>query len=578
MLAFFWTTFHPATIRVLQPSTAEVLWESEYSVSTVPKDYLRPVAVAEASHTCEPVPNSHLWSNPSGYTLSIPTSHTPKEDLVSVLGLPPPPPLPPPLPDQLSEAPKAKPVSSADQKPAFVPEQKPQTATAPRDRATEQRPSSQSLSPTSPTSKAVLPAAAVAKQSPPSLEKLASPPDSPTDSRTGARRTGGLLPPPTEDMLQKFAQKWNLDANSRKFLKGLPGPVQAAVVSGFRASETTHCVNALMHAYACSVARKLASSPETFGALDQAMDQFIGRWHLDDEARSFIRELPPEVQFEVIIGFHPKEGTPDYGALLRNFARSVATNLGKRGTVKSTPSTPLTSPTSAGTSTQSKATPSTPTTGSTAATVTSPPSEAKSTPAKRGGAASPVAAEGNHESPESLQEFSKRFELGASTLAMLNGLPVSVRGMVIAGFKPKTGTRNIEALLHGYAASIAQRQGLTLPGGLPPPMPSSPTNAGSPTAAGVSKTDKAEKPKKASTPTGPKTSPTSADSRRTVQKPQGFGFALLQEGSSSEGESEAKPKASVSESPSQTSKAGNASPDKASSQKGRGQNAKGKKA
>ncbi|CAE8730870.1 unnamed protein product, partial [Polarella glacialis] len=359
--------------------------------------------------------------------------------------------------------------------------------------------------------------------------KSAGPP-----TETGSMKKGGALCSSDAEALRDFSHHWRLDDNTQKYLAGLPSNVQSAVISGFKASQSTHCVSALLHGYARAIAQKLAPS-----LTDWDLNVFVKLWCLDQETQQYLEELPKSLAREVIIGFHPKEGTPNLGNQVRRFTQSIADNMGIR--------LPLGPGTAAAARRFSAA-------AVTAACSVDAVGATRSHPPER--SASPE---------EQLCAFAERWQLTEATQQSIRTLPSDLRQQVVTGFQPKPGTRNVEALLHGYARSIQSRMGKApFPSGLPgvsivsaPPADSAPPSEvrvfflirGRSLCEGITATGTDSKPSWKAPPSAAPflagfakaAKATAAEKPKALPKvksSQGFGFALLRDGDSSSGEEE----------------------------------------
>lgn len=381
VLAYFYTGFHPATLRSNNGEFAEVLWDTEWSVSTLPVSYLRPAL--------RPVSSTEAPPRPA-------------------------------VPFQTSNA-SDGPQAGREQPPLGSS----MSAREARGRGQEAETAANGLH--------YLQGFSASSESTRSLDDRRQSQaswQSSDDQIVAPMTLQGELP--TEEELNSFADGWCLDENSRKFLAGLAPQVQAVVLTGFRASKSSR-VKPLLHAFATSIARKICSQDEA--ELERTRHEFLVRWQMDEEAESFLMTFPPKVQFEVFIGFHPKENTPNIILLLKSFAKSIAEKID--GTRQS---------------------------GSVTASATKHVSSSI-------GTAQPV-KESSAESLQTAQAFLQKFNLSSTSADMLNRLSPECRSYVMKEFRPKQSTRCVDALLHGFAQSVAPVFGQTIQPVLPLPTPS----------------------------------------------------------------------------------------------------------
>lgn len=517
MFAWFYTEWHTATVRRLfehhGEDKAEVLWDTEFSTSELSMTWLAPIpGVQQAAEL--PAENGGAGHAASAdqfrLDMKAPAVAAPP-GLASTAGpasaasanLPPSMPPPPP----------PAPLSTASPWPAMVPPDARHTAplTAPPTSAPSY---TNQAAPAAPTAQAVrvAPTAATAPSTP-----------APTGSAVAATRktktdTSHSDPKERQPLreLREFCDHWGFEENTRRYLVGLPAKVQKVVISNFEAPPTVQCVDALVHNFAKSILLK-------HGYEDLDMDQFVARWSLDDETRRYLEGLPADLKCEVLYGFHPKDGKQDPGVQIRRFTQSIADKQG----IVLPPSLRL----GAGTATPSSA----PLANAQSGTPQS------STTASSFSQRSPTALESKQTLQEELLVFIQSWQLSPVTAQAVKSLPANLQRQVLSGFSPKQGTRNVEALLHGYIKSISVSTGGPEVKEPRAPKEAAKAKAAKKEAPKQEQPEPKEKRKEASTAGVAPPPARQRPSPGPKSKPLGTGFAVLNESSSEPDEEEISP-------------------------------------
>lgn len=501
VFAWFYTEWHTAKVRRLfeheGEDKAEVLWETEFSTSELSMSWLAPMPGLKAAE----LPAGHTASadqirvDMKVAGVAAPPGLASTGGAVASANLPPSMP-PPPPPAPLSIA------SISSSYPAM------QTApTAPPASA----PSTNQAAPAAPTAQAVRVATAATVPNTPARPATAV--AAARKTKTDTSHSDPKEQPLRE--LREFCDHWGFEENTRRYLVGLPAKVQKVVINNFEAPPTVQCVDALVHNFAKSILLK-------HGYEDLDMDQFVARWSLDDETRRYLEGLPADLKCEVLYGFHPKDGKQDPGVQIRRFTQSIADKQG----IVLPPSLRL----GAGTATPS----SVPLANAQSGTPQS------STTASSFSQRSPTALESKQTLQEELLVFIQSWQLSPVTAQAVKSLPANLQRQVLSGFSPKKGTRNVEALLHGYIKSIS------VTGGPEVKEPRASKEAAKGKAARKeapkqSQPEPKDKRKEASTPGVAPPPAQQRPSPGTKSKLLGTGFAVLNESSSEPEEEEISP-------------------------------------
>ncbi|CAE7824457.1 unnamed protein product [Symbiodinium sp. CCMP2592] len=521
VFAWFYTEWHTATVRRLfehhGEDKAEVLWDTEFSTSELSMTWLAPIpgvslGLQQAAELSTDIGGAGHAASADQFRLDMKApavaappglgSTAPASAASANL----PPSMPPPPPPA--------PLSIASPSPAMVPPDSDARHTAPLTAPPTSAPSyANQAAPAAPTAQAVrvAPTAATAPSTPAPTASVAATRKTKTDTSHSDPKE---LQPLRE--LREFCDHWGFEENTRRYLVGLPAKVQKVVITNFEAPPTVQCVDALVHNFAKSILLK-------HGYEDLDMDQFVARWSLDDETRRYLEGLPADLKCEVLYGFHPKDGKQDPGVQIRRFTQSIADKQG----IVLPPSLRL----GAGTATPSSA----PLANAQSGTPQS------STTASSFSQRSPTALESKQTLQEELLVFIQSWQLSPVTAQAVKSLPANLQRQVLSGFSPKKGTRNVEALLHGYIKSISVSTG-----GPEVKEPRAPKEAAKAKAAKKEapkqiQPEPKEKRKEASTPGVAPPPGQHRPSPGPKSKPLGTGFAVLNESSSEPDEEEISP-------------------------------------
>merc|ERR1712217_331579 len=115
-----------------------------------------------------------------------------------------------------------------------------------------------------------------------------------------------------------------LDEDSERQLRLMPEDIQDDVMENFSPNEHIKDVNALFKSFAATrsckrVARGVPKSPRPKSQKDR-IDEFIEKFGLDAHCEEQLRDLPSELQEDVMSSFNPKPDVDNMAALFRKFA------------------------------------------------------------------------------------------------------------------------------------------------------------------------------------------------------------------------------------------------------------------
>lgn len=253
----------------------------------------------------------------------------------------------------------------------------------------------------------------------------------------------------------EFAERWQLEESALTFLQSLPPDQQVSVISQFDPRGETRNISGKLIAFAKSV-----SSVRRENTL---LESFAQYWALDDDTRMWLRSLPEEALNIVIQEFDPRGDTINPSGKLKVFAKGVVAKLAMNGPfpqggtfpqggLASTPMQEAT-PLNAG---QEAAAPFPAFTGG--------PVPA---PAEEQGA--DVSTIANAKVPghlfEAFTTFAFKWNLDASSIALLESLSEEALDTVLKEFDPRDDTRNVGAKLRAFASAVGSGQGKGAPRG-----------------------------------------------------------------------------------------------------------------
>lgn len=412
--AWFYTEWHTATVRRVfhkadgpHPGLhAEVLWDSEYSTSELPTWWL----VAEKRASTALPPSEPTPSNVETEALR-PSENQPATGhmLLAPNGKPF---APPPGLEGMNELPKDDQMDQGGQM-------------EPPD-----------LSPTQAVELEVKMPQTCSSRAPPKGHVANVPPVPPPSvppSIEVARPLRKRAEGPSDPELRAFVNHWSLSESSRKFLKGLPGFVQQEVVHNFRPG-TTVGIDPILHTFA----RRIWDAK--CDAVD--LERFVENWGLDQQTAEYLESLPPDLQKQVVRGFHPpSEEKRPMDIQIRRFAHSIADKL----------HIPL---------------PRERSNSGTSSMATTKATETGGSPVERDSAGTPAAAPtpATAQPPkvwnqqEELLSFIHRYHVKGVALQTLKSLPTEQMKQVLSEFEPKNGPRDVDKALLSYINNLGKSQ------------------------------------------------------------------------------------------------------------------------
>lgn len=119
------------------------------------------------------------------------------------------------------------------------------------------------------------------------------------------------------DPQQAFVQKWGLNDQAANFLWDMPADARNDVIASFAPRQDTRDVSNLFMSFA---KKRKHGQADAHQEPDQ-LQAFVETWGLNDEASGLLRELPWNVQEEVVSAFAPNEKTRDISNLFVAFAK-----------------------------------------------------------------------------------------------------------------------------------------------------------------------------------------------------------------------------------------------------------------
>eukprot|EP00928_Gymnodinium_smaydae_P053153 TRINITY_DN37208_c0_g1_i1.p1 TRINITY_DN37208_c0_g1~~TRINITY_DN37208_c0_g1_i1.p1 ORF type:complete len:741 (-),score=182.96 TRINITY_DN37208_c0_g1_i1:78-2300(-) len=176
------------------------------------------------------------------------------------------------------------------------------------------------------------------------LNNFAPPPDSPNVSallmsfvkslrsrHRSAAGGGGGAQRESQDPVQAFAERYGFDSRAMDLLQELTPEQREHAVAEFRPPEGwkpgSHA-SALFMSWIKSLRTRQRQEEirEERGvedaAVDEAMREFAERWGLDDFALDRLRELPPDLQDEVMADFNPSSASTNNSAIFMKYVKS----------------------------------------------------------------------------------------------------------------------------------------------------------------------------------------------------------------------------------------------------------------
>lgn len=162
--------------------------------------------------------------------------------------------------------------------------------------------------------------------------------------------------------LEAFVMQWGLDDSAMDALMKLDNATQGRVIEQFEPRQTTRDINRLFHGFLRSVTNTPAESNQYLLAdgIDQAqyevpfmsdpgvnslvpeqsmmypdlfqaegtdmarIQMFLQSWNLDESSRVALMQMDPQVQLQIMHDFAPKPQTQDLNRLFHGFVRSVS--------------------------------------------------------------------------------------------------------------------------------------------------------------------------------------------------------------------------------------------------------------
>lgn len=130
-----------------------------------------------------------------------------------------------------------------------------------------------------------------------------------------------------DEAVAAFIERWNLDDTASAMLTELTANVRLSVLEGFKPGSNTVNVMKRFKAYIGVMQRGLDVPEVSKPAVPQlvseeALDEFIGRFSLDEEAVALLKELPLDARAGVVSTFKPGGNTRNMSARLKAFAQS----------------------------------------------------------------------------------------------------------------------------------------------------------------------------------------------------------------------------------------------------------------
>eukprot|EP00929_Paragymnodinium_shiwhaense_P064916 TRINITY_DN32598_c0_g2_i1.p1 TRINITY_DN32598_c0_g2~~TRINITY_DN32598_c0_g2_i1.p1 ORF type:complete len:802 (+),score=189.54 TRINITY_DN32598_c0_g2_i1:99-2504(+) len=121
------------------------------------------------------------------------------------------------------------------------------------------------------------------------------------------------------EQLSRFVRDFNLNEASEAILRGLDRELQSDVMKNFTPAHHIKDMDGLFQNFASTRRIKRGSGDD--------IARFVGDWELDEECEQYLRDAPVEMMEHLIDNFAPRSQSKDVKIQFKNFARSREQNM-----------------------------------------------------------------------------------------------------------------------------------------------------------------------------------------------------------------------------------------------------------